>query len=127
MTTMPLPPLYRAWSNKEKRFIKGVLSTENKFLVFNEETKQLDAPIDDLFIIDLYTGKIAGDGKPVYQNDHVRYFLKNEFGSMAEYDGVVKYDPEVFGYYIERATENPQTMLVEDELIISAVLGHTHI
>lgn len=73
--------------------------------------------------IELFIGRFANTGQPVYQNDRVRFGIKNEFGSMVVREGVVKYDNAQMSHYIDTPAVQQGAHIVGN-LSILEVIGH---
>lgn len=92
-------PMYRAYHKESKCYVEGELSTTGQFIP--------RMPVIGIMniVIDLFTGKVAEDGQPVYENDEVEFGTPNEFGSMAIAQGLVKYSTEHMAFLIMQAVQ----------------------
>lgn len=119
--------LIRIWHPSRKEFISdGMLTTDNRFMGVDAAKNIVLEPIVE---VDFFTGRVANDGKPVYQNDLVRAESQNEFGSWRTYEAGVIYDPSNMAYVLDEKMKDGEELLEESVATtkIIAVLGHLHI
>lgn len=114
-------PLYRAYDKKTKAFItRGYLNADNVFFDWALIAR-------DNIEVDLFTGKVANDGTPIYQNDLVAYDFINEFGSAISFEGIIRYDPHLMRYVLNATTTKQEAgKSYEGMLNIKKVIGHNH-
>lgn len=98
-----------------------MVTADNRFLRI--VPAGLPLPLDNV-IIDLFTGKFAESGQPVYQNDVVQIATPNEFGSALLDRGVVRYDIEGMCFIIISEMMKGKTERVPTKIV--SVIGQNH-
>lgn len=120
-------PFFRVWDCIRKEFVaNGMFTIDNRFLTLNENNQMEIAKSVE---IDMFTGRLANDQKPVYQNDLVEVESQNEFGSWRKYQAGIVYDISRMSYVLDEVLkqgEDPREETVATTKIL-AVIGHIHV
>ncbi len=122
MTTILPAPIIRAYHRPSKQFMPvGLLSLSNDFFSI---TQQGGLSAMNGIEIDLFTGRFAEDGNPVYLNDRVEVETPNEFGSLTRDTGVIKYDTKKMCYVITASLFKGNETPLPTKIL--KVTGHAH-
>lgn len=124
-------PMFRVWDPTQKIFLERVYWRNDNVLF--DATKQQGAESGMLIAdveIDLWTGRFTKIGQPVYQGDRVKFLLGNEFGSVTERTGVIRYAAENMCFIIEDDIKLDDPNGREDNfatMTFLEIIGHDHV
>ena len=126
ITAAPQIGLIRAWDKDLRKFLEnGSLSLDGYFATKEPAGAPRLAAVD----IDFFTGMLAADNTPVYQNDRVLLDASNEFGSMTEHQAVIVYEPAQMRYIPDIALKEGEAAAGDfvGSYTIKTVIGHIHV